>query len=140
MTHVIVLESINDIGFGFDNEWPTVDHLIAGHRALIQRAHARDLLIYGGTLTPFEGAVTFTETGEAKRQAFNAWIRTSGAYDAVIDFDAAIRDPDHPARILAAYNPGDSIHCNDEGYRVMAEAVDLTLFDTRVLAAAGVGR
>ena len=132
VTHVIVLESINDVGFAFDNDWPSVQDLIAGHTALIQRAHARDVRIYGGTLTPFEGAGTFSETGEIKRQAFNQWIRTNSRYDAVIDFDAAIRDPDHPRQILAAYNPGDSIHCNDAGYRAMAEAVDLALFESRL--------
>lgn len=132
VTHVIVLESINDVGFAFDNDWPSVEDLIAGHTVLVQRAHARGLRIYGGTLTPFEGAVTFSETGEVKRQAFNQWLRTNSPYDAVIDFDAAIRDPAHPRRILAAYNPGDSIHCNDAGYRAMAEAVDLVLFESRL--------
>ena len=136
VTHVIVLESINDVGFAFDNPWPAVDDLIAAHTALVQRAHARGLRIYGGTLTPFEGALTYSETGEAKRQAFNEWMRTDSAYDAVIEFDAAIRDPDHPTRILPAYDPGDAIHGNDDGYRVMAEAIDLALFDTRMAAAA----
>ena len=140
VTHVIVLESINDVGFAFDNAWPAVEDLIAGHTALVQRAHARGLRIYGGTLTPFEGAITFSETGETKRQAFNAWLRTESPYDAVIDFDAAIRDPDHPRRILPAYDPGDAIHGNDAGYRAMAEAVDLALFDTQAAAAAAAAR
>ena len=129
VTHVIVLESINDVGFAFDNPWPAAGDLIAAHTALVQRAHARGLRIYGGTLTPFEGAITYSETGEAKRQAFNAWMRTDSAYDAVIEFDEAIRDPEHPARILPAYDPGDAIHGNDDGYREMAEAVDLALFE-----------
>jgi lysophospholipase L1-like esterase len=129
VTHVVVLESINDVGFAFDNPWPAVDDLIAGHTALVQRAHARGLRIYGGTLTPFEGAITFSETGERKRQAFNEWIRTASPYDAVIDFDAAIRDPDNPRRIHPDYDPGDAIHCNDAGYKAMAAAVDLALFD-----------
>lgn len=129
VTHVVVLESINDVGFAFDNPWPAVEDLTAAHTALVQRAHARGLRIYGGTLMPFEGAITYSETGEAKRQALNAWLRTRSPYDAIIDFDAAIRDPDHPTRILPAYDPGDAIHCNDEGYRAMAEAVDLTLFN-----------
>ena len=137
VTHVIVLESINDIGFAFDNAWPAVEDLIAGHTALVQRAHAHGLRIYGGTLTPFEGAITFSETGETKRQAFNAWLRSGESpYDAVIDFDAAIRDPDHPRRILPAYDPGDAIHGNDAGYRAMAEAVDLALFEAQPAAAA----
>ena len=136
VTHVVVLESINDVGFAYDHAWPAVEDLIAGHTALVQRAHARGLRIYGGTLTPFEGAITYSETGEAKRQAFNEWMRTDSAYDAVIEFDLAIRDPDHPARILPAYDPGDAIHGNDDGYRVMAEAVDLALFDARMATAA----
>ena len=136
VTHVVVLESINDVGFAFDHAWPAVEDLIAGHTALVQRAHARGLRIYGGTLTPFEGAITFSETGETKRQAFNAWLRNESPYDAVIDFDAAIRDPDHPRRILPAYDPGDAIHGNDAGYRAMAEAVDLKLFDAQPVAAA----
>lgn len=140
VTHVIVLESINDVGFAFDHPWPTVDDLIAGHTALVQRAHARGLRIYGGTLTPFEGAVTFSETGEAKRQAFNVWIRTASPYDAVIDFDAAIRDPEHPRRIHVDYDPGDAIHCNDAGYRVMAHAVDLALLEAAQPVAVAVGR
>ena len=97
-THVIVLETTNDIGMAFDDTWPSVDDLIAGHRTLIQRAHARELTIYGGTLLPFEGAFYWTEAGEAKRQALNTWIRTSGAYDGVINFDAAVRDPDQLTR------------------------------------------
>ena len=136
VTHVVVLESINDVGFAFDNPWPAVEDLIAGHTALVQRARARGLRIYGGTLTPFEGAITYSETGEAKRQAFNQWMRTDSAYDAVIEFDLALRDPDHPTRILPAYDPGDAIHGNDDGYRVMAEAVDLALFDVQPAPAA----
>jgi lysophospholipase L1-like esterase len=107
---------------------PTVDELIAGHRALIQRARAHGLTVYGGTLTPFEGAQYYTEEGEAKRQAVNEWIRTSGAYDAVIDFDAVVRDSANPRRFLPMYHPGDWLHPNDEGYRAMGDAIDLTLF------------
>ena len=92
-THVIVLETTNDIGMAFGDPWPSVDDLVAGHRTLIQRAHARGLRVHGGTLPPFEGAFYWTAAGEAKRQALNTWIRTSGAYDGVIDFDAAVRDP-----------------------------------------------
>ena len=129
VSHVIVLESINDIGMG-SVESPTAAEIIAGHQGLIQRAHARGLMVYAGTLTPFEGAQYFSEEGEAKRQAVNDWIRTSGEYDAVIDFDAVVRDSNHPARFLSGYQPGDWLHPNDAGYRVMAETVDLTLFRT----------
>ena len=128
VTHVIVLESINDIGMTGDPASPTVEELIAGHRALIQRARARGLTVYGGTLTPFEGAQYYTEEGEAKRRAVNEWIRTSGAYDAVIDFDAVVRDSANPRRFLPMFHPGDWLHPNDEGYRAMGDAIDLTLF------------
>jgi len=125
--YVVVLEGINDIGMARENP-PTVDNLIAGHRQIVERAHADGLLAYGATLTPFDGAAYFTAEGEAKRQALNTWIRTSKIYDAVIDFDSAIRDPDHPTRFLPAYNSGDNLHPNDAGYKAMAEAIDLSLF------------
>ena len=128
VTHVVVLESINDIGMAGDAAAPTVEELIAGHRALIQRARSHGLTIYGGTLTPFEGALYFTEAGEAKRQAVNEWIRNGGEYDAVIDFDAVLRDSADPRRLLPQYHPGDWLHPNDAGYRAMGEAIDLTLF------------
>ena len=138
-THVIVLETTNDIGMAFDDPWPSVDDLIAGHRTLIQRAHAQGLTIYGGTLPPFEGAFYWTEAGEAKRQALNAWIRTSGAYDGVIDFDAAVRDPGRPTRFRGDLHAGDWLHPSDAGYEAMANAVDLSLFDPAAAADAAAG-
>ena len=129
VTHVIVLESINDIGMAFGGAEPTAKDLIAAHRTLIQRAHAQGLTIYGGTLTPFEGALYWTEGGEAKRQAVNTWMRTSGEYDAVFDFDVAVRDPDAPTKFRPEYHPGDWLHPNDAGYEAMAAAIDLALFD-----------
>ena len=130
VTHVVVLEGINDIGlFGtIAPEEVSSDEIIAGHRQLIARVHARGLKIYGATLTPFEGAFYFSPDGEMKRQAVNEWIRTSGAYDAVIDFDSATRDPTQPSRFQRGFSE-DSLHPNDAGYRAMAYAVDLTLFD-----------
>jgi lysophospholipase L1-like esterase len=128
VTHVIVLESINDIGIGRNNPSPSAADLIAAHRQLIERAHARGLLIYGATLTPFEGAAYATPEGEAKRQAVNDWIRTGKAYDGVIDFDAAVRDPAAPAKIQQQFNPGDNLHMNDAGYKAMADAINLGLF------------
>lgn len=132
---VVVLEGINDIGlpgaFGTPAEHVTADEIIDGHQQLIARAHAMGLRVYGGTLTPFEGTIFpgyFTPEGEVKRQAVNRWIRTSRAYDAVIDFDAATRDPAHPTRLLPAYDSGDHLHPNDAGYQAMADAVDLRLF------------
>ena len=127
-THVVVLESINDIGIGRNSPSPSAADLIAAHRQLIDRAHAHGLMIYGATLTPFEGAAYATPEGEAKRQAINDWIRTSKAYDGVVDFDAAVRDPAAPARIQQRFNPGDNLHMNDAGYQAMADAIDLGLF------------
>jgi lysophospholipase L1-like esterase len=127
VTHVIVLEGINDIGVARNNPTPSAADLIAGHKQLIERAHARGLKIYGGTLTPYEGAGYFTPEGEAKRQALNEWIRTSGAYDGVIDFDKATRDPAAPTKFLPAYDSGDHLHPNDAGYTAMGNLVDLAL-------------
>lgn len=127
-THIVVLESINDIGLARDNPLPGVADLVAGHEQLIARAHARGLKIYGATLTPFDGAAYFTAEGEKKRQALNQWIRTAKAYDGVIDFDAAVRDPNNPSKLNPQYNPGDNLHMNDAGYQAMANAIDLALF------------
>ena len=135
VTHVIVLESINDIGIARSNPSPTVEELIAGQRQLVERAHARGLRIFGGTLLPFEGAAYFTAEGEAKRQAFNQWIRTSKAYDGVVDFDAAVRDPGAPTKLVPQYNSGDNLHLNDAGYQMMANAVDLALFKSAAATA-----
>jgi lysophospholipase L1-like esterase len=132
---VTVLEGTNDLGFAGSVEpmtpLPTAEELIGAYRRLIERAHAAGLEIYGGTLPPFEGTTTagyFTPEKEAIRQTVNAWIRTSGAFDAVIDFDRAIRDPGRPSRMLPGYDTGDHLHPNDAGHRAMAEAVDLGLF------------
>ncbi len=129
-----VLLGINDIGFPGavpGSTAVTSDEIIGAHKQLILRAHAAGLRIYGCTLTPFEGTIFpgyFTPAKEVMRAAVNQWIRTSGAYDAVIDFDAAIRDPSHPTRMLPAYDSGDHLHPNDAGYQVMANTVDLKLF------------
>jgi lysophospholipase L1-like esterase len=134
---VTVLLGINDIGFvgaPFQppgETAPTAEDLIAAHHQLIVRAHAAGLKIYGATLTPFEGTIFpgyYTPAKEPIREAVNEWIRESGEYDAVIDFDRAVRDPSHPTQILAAYDCGDHLHPNDAGYQAMAEAVKLTLF------------
>ncbi len=107
---LIVLEGINDIGnsaAGNGNTGPlTADELIRAHRQIIDRAHQHGITVIGGTLTPYEGAGYFREEGEKIRQAVNAWIRTSGAYDAVIDFDAVVRDPANPRRIQRGVRPG----------------------------------
>ncbi len=128
VTHVIVLESINDIGIGRSNPCPSAADLIAAQRQLIERAHARGIKVYGATLTPFEGAAYWTAEGEAKRKAFNEWIRTGKAYDGVIDFDAAVQDPSAPTKVQPQFNPGDNLHMNDAGYQAMANGIDLGLF------------
>lgn len=128
VTHVIVMEGINDIGIARADPTPSADDLIAAHRQLIARAHARGLKIYGATLTPYEGAAYYTAEGEAKRQALNDWIRMSGEYDAVIDFDAVTRDPGSPSKFAAFADSGDHLHPGDAGYKAMGEAVDLALF------------
>jgi lysophospholipase L1-like esterase len=134
---VIVLMGINDIAWkdtplALSDESTTAQDLIAGYQQLIARAHARGVRIIGATLTPFEGALEDTPMrgyyGAGKeriRQQVNDWIRHSGAFDAVIDFDAILRDPAHPTRLLPAYDSGDHLHPGDVGNRVMAEAIDL---------------
>lgn len=125
--YLIVLVGINDIGYS----GTAAAEIIAGHLQIIDRAHAMGLKVYGGTLTPFQAflpGLYYTANGEAKRQAVNEWIRTSKAYDAVIDFDKAIRDPSNPATIRPAYDSGDNLHPNDAGYQAMADAIDLSLF------------
>jgi len=131
---VIILEGINDIGFsnipnvpGAAEQAVTADELIAGLRQLVERAHVRGIRVFGGTLTPFDGATYYSAESEAKRQAYNNWIRTSGAFDGVVDFDAAVRDPEHPSKILPAYDSGDHLHPDDAGYQAMADAVELSL-------------
>ena len=131
VTHVIVMEGINDIGNARENPAPSAGDLIAAQQQLIERAHARGLKIFGATLTPIEGAAYATRTGEVKRQALNDWIRTSKAYDGVIDFDAVVRDPQKPAQILAPYDSGDHLHPSDAGYQAMGNAVDLAPFGSR---------
>ncbi|NWF29922.1 SGNH/GDSL hydrolase family protein [Streptomyces sp. PKU-EA00015] len=126
---VIVLEGINDIGGNSWTDGPTpevsVEQLIEGHRSLIRQAHAKGIKVVGATLTPIKGSFYGTPENEAKRDAFNHWIRTSGEYDAVVDFDRAVADPADPDRILPAYDSGDHLHPGDAGYRAMAEALEL---------------
>ena len=130
---VTLLEGINDIGFPSQfgpsaGPEPTADQVIAGYRQLIARAHERGVLVFGGTLTPYQGASYYASAGEAIREALNAFIRSSGEFDGVIDFDAAVRDPSNPLRFLPAYDSGDHLHPSDAGYRQMADSVDLSLF------------
>ncbi len=128
VTHVTVMLGINDIGQSGANASPSVPELIAGHRQFVARARARGLRVYGATLTSFEGAAYWTPEGEAKRQALNEWIRTSGTYDAVIDFAAATQDPARPTRMRAEHDSGDHLHPSAAGYAAMASSIDLGLF------------
>ena len=128
VTHVIVLEGINDIGNARNNPTPTSQDLIAAHKQLIEQGHARGLKMLGATLTPFWGAAYYSEIGEAKRQALNEWIRSGKAYDGVVDFDKATRDPADPKKFLERYDSCDYLHPSDAGYKAMADAIDLSLF------------
>lgn len=118
-THVIIMLGINDISGG-----ATADDVIAAHRQIITRARTQQLKILGGTLTPFGNA---PDAREAHRLAVNQWIRTSREFDGVVDFDAALRDPANPRRMLPQYDSGDSLHPSDAGYEAMGNAVDLRL-------------
>jgi lysophospholipase L1-like esterase len=134
-THVIVILGINDIRnrSGDPDEVVTAEEMIDGLQQLAVRAQARGLKIFGGTLLTFENETFnpgfYTPEGEARRQAVNDWIRKSGAFDGVIDFEAALRDPNHPTQMLAEYDCGDHLHPSDRGYLHMGEAIDLSLFD-----------
>ncbi|MBO3740786.1 SGNH/GDSL hydrolase family protein [Actinoplanes flavus] len=134
VTHLVVLLGVNDLGHpgtvAPPGEVVTADDLIAGHRQLIARARLAGLRVYGATILPFKDDTLgfYTVENERKRAALNAWIRTSGEYDAVIDFDAAVRDPADPLRLAARYDSGDHLHPNDAGMAAMAAAVPIRLF------------
>jgi lysophospholipase L1-like esterase len=122
---VIVLEGINDLSA---RPPPAPAELIAAYRKMIAQARGRGLVIYGGTILPFGGAVQFTPEGEAARQAVNAWIRGSGEFDGVIDFERIGRDPSEPTRLSPAVDGGDHLHPSAQGYEIMANGIDLSLF------------
>lgn len=130
---LVIFEGVNDLGHRKGarekgQPFPSADELIGAYEQLIARARTHGLRVIGGTITPFEGAQYWTPEGEADRQRINDWIRTSGRFDAVIDFDAAVRDPARPTRFLPRYDCGDHLHPSIDGYRRLAEAVDLALF------------
>jgi lysophospholipase L1-like esterase len=145
VTGMIVLEGINDITFphirlpgakpgdGASNEAPfksqfvSADELIAGLRQIVTRARAHGIQVYGATIMPCEGVNTYSEEGEAIRQAVNKWIRTSNAFDAVIDFDKLMSDPLRPTRMRPEYDSGDHVHPGAAGYKAMADYIPLEL-------------
>jgi lysophospholipase L1-like esterase len=132
-SHIVMLLGINDIGQASPTSHPeeqvSAEDIIAGLRQFSLRAHSHGIKIIGGTLTPYAGAAYFSVQGEEMRSRVNAWIRTARDFDGLIDFDAAIRDPAMPTHIKAAYDSGDHLHPSDEGYKAMADAVNLALFD-----------
>jgi lysophospholipase L1-like esterase len=130
--YLIVLEGINDLGRLHDPNQPdyhlTAQDLEQGFLQMVARAHARGIKVIGATVTPYQGAGYFTERGEQLRQALNTWILTSGAFDGTVDFDKATRDPSRPAFFSAQADSGDHLHPKDDGYKSMADAFDLNLF------------
>jgi len=131
---LMILEGINDMnlagrgGAAAIGPALTADDLIGGMKQMIERAHTHGIKVIGCTLTPFGGA---SDGVEAMRQAVNLFIRTSGAFDGVVDFDKVIRDPSDLRQFIKAYNNTDRLHPNDAGYKAMADAVDLSMFSAR---------
>jgi lysophospholipase L1-like esterase len=125
----LVFEGVNDLGTAeatASAQRATADELIAAYRQIVERSHATGLAVYGATLTPFGGNEMYDDPDghrEAARQRVNEWIRHSGVFDAVVDFDRAVRDPEAPAELLPAYDTGDHLHLNPAGYGALAEAV-----------------
>ncbi len=144
VVNVIILEGINDIGWPhmkarpspngatpsqgpFADDRVTAQDLIAGLKQIIDRAHEHGIRVFGATLTPYVGADYYSEDGEVTRQAVNQWIRTGGAFDGVFDFDAAVRDPNHPSQFREDYQSGDHLHPSAAGYKAMADVIDLSV-------------
>jgi lysophospholipase L1-like esterase len=134
VTHIVLLEGINDIGtsgpggmFG-DTPLVTPQELIGAYSQIIARAHEHGIRVIGATILPFEGAMYYSPEKETVRTAVNHWIRTSGKFDAVVDFDAAVRDPARPAGLRGSYDSGDHLHPNAEGQQVMGNLIDPALF------------
>jgi lysophospholipase L1-like esterase len=128
---VLLLSGGNDISaarvLATPKDEVSAQQIIDGMKMLIARAHQKGVKIWGATLTPKAGSKFYYAEGETKRQAINAWIRTAGAFDAFVDFDQVTRDPDHPDRLLPAFDGGDHVHPNDAGYKAMGAAIDLRL-------------
>ena len=135
LSHVVLLEGINDIGMsgkgGMFGDLPPVtpQDLIGAYGQIIERAHERGIKVFGATILPFEGAGYYSAEKEQVRQTVNAWIRASKAFDGFIDFDAVMRDPASPRTMKAAFDSGDHLHPNAAGYRHMGDVIELRLFD-----------
>jgi lysophospholipase L1-like esterase len=133
--YLIILEGINDIGHTAQPAKPedtiTAQELILALTQLATRAHAHGLKVFGATLTPYVGAHYSSPKGEQMREAVNQWIRTTGVFDGVIDFDKATLDPNHSTVFAPAYDSGDHLHPNDAGYEKMGSSIDLSLFRER---------
>jgi lysophospholipase L1-like esterase len=131
---VIVFEGVNDIGTADATpaaQREVTDRLIGAFKQIILRAHAQGIPVYGATITPFGGNDPYDDPAglrEASRETVNHWIRTSGAFDAVIDFDRAVRDPQHPTRLRSDLDVGDHLHLTPAGYQIMGDAIPLSLF------------
>ncbi len=127
---LIILEGINDIGGsrGVEGAAKVADNLISAYKQMIDSAHAKDIRVYGATLTPFGGSFYDSPDHESAANKINEWIRTSGQFDAVIDLNTALSDPENPMHLLPAADSGDHLHPSETGHRMMAEAVDLKLF------------
>jgi lysophospholipase L1-like esterase len=126
VTGIIFLEGVNDIGAG-----ASAQQLIDAMSQLIAQAHAACITIIGGTITPFENSVDYSAANEQTREAVNQWIRTSGQFDGVADFDKALRDPANPLVINPRYHTVGDLHPNDLGYQVMAGTINLALLHAR---------
>ena len=133
---LVIFEGVNDLGTAVGARTKglpaaSADDLIAAFRQMILRAHRHGIRVIGATIMPFAGFTSYdTPESEADRQKVNAWIRDSGEFDGVIDFDAITRDPAQPARLSAAVDGGDHLHPSAAGYRIMADAIDLSLFSS----------
>ncbi len=132
VTHVLIMIGINDIGFSMPEGaagpvrgQPSAEEITAGLQSLIRQAEARGVRVLRGTLPPFKGASYWSREKEARREAVNRWIRSRRDVAAVVDFDAALRDPADPQALKAVYDSGDHLHPGNAGYAAMAAAVDL---------------
>jgi lysophospholipase L1-like esterase len=134
VTHAIIMLGTNDLRNrpGKLEEEVTAPQMIAGLQQLAVRGQSRGVTVIGGTLTPYENETflpgAWNPRREAMRQTVNDWLRKSDVFDAIADFDRALRDPDHPTRMLPIYDCGDHLHPSDLGYRAMGDAIDLALF------------